>query len=94
MTMTALDRAARVVQRAIGPRLKTRMIPMISFEFDPSVEGAIRVSELIREARATDADSARGGSGEAPDAGGEAAGQDGGGSLDREDDGNGHEPER
>jgi len=55
-TMGVLERAARVVQRAVGPRLKMRTIPRIEFEFDPSVEGSIRVSALIREARATDAD--------------------------------------
>jgi ribosome-binding factor A len=55
-TMSVLENAARVIQRAVGPRLKTRTIPMISFEFDHSIEGSIRVSELIREARATDAD--------------------------------------
>ena len=54
--MAVLDRAARVVQRAVGPRLKMRTIPRIEFEFDPSVEGSIRVSALIREASATDAD--------------------------------------
>ena len=43
-TMAVLEGAARVVQRAVGPRLKTRSIPIISFEFDPSVQGAIRVS--------------------------------------------------
>jgi ribosome-binding factor A len=59
-TMTALSRAATVVQRAVGPRLKTRLVPHVSFEFDPSVEGAIRVSHLIKEARATDADGGRG----------------------------------
>ena len=55
-TMAVLEKAARVVQRAVGPRLKMRTIPRIEFEFDPSVEGSIRVSALIREARATDAD--------------------------------------
>ena len=54
-TMKALDRAARVVRRAVAPRLRTRLIPSISFEFDESVEGAFRVEGLIREARATDA---------------------------------------
>jgi ribosome-binding factor A len=59
-TMAVLERAARVVQRAVGPRLKMRTIPRIEFEFDPSVEGSIRVSALIREARATDADAVAG----------------------------------
>ncbi len=55
-TMEALHRAARVVQRECGPRLKTRTIPHVEFEFDPSVEGAINMSQLIKQARATDAD--------------------------------------
>ena len=62
-TMQALSRAASVVQRACGPRLKTRIIPQIEIEFDPSVEGAIQVSKLIEKARASDPD---GGEGTAP----------------------------
>lgn len=76
-TMKALDRAARVVRRAIAPRLKTRLVPAISFEFDESVEGAFRVEGIIREARATDANpgaaeavSTEEEAGEAPAAGG------------------------
>ncbi len=60
-TMQALSRVASVVQRACGPRLKTRIMPQIEFEFDPSVAGAIRMSQLIKEARASDPD---GGTGE------------------------------
>lgn len=59
-TMKALNSAVKVVQRAVGPRLKTRTMPRIEFEFDPSVEGSIRVSQLIREARATDIDGGKG----------------------------------
>ena len=55
-TMRALAHATNVVRRAVAPRLKTRLMPSISFEFDESVEGAIRVESLIREARATDSD--------------------------------------
>jgi ribosome-binding factor A len=55
-TMHALARASKVVRRAVAPRLKTRLVPSISFEFDESVEGAIRVEGLIRQARATDSD--------------------------------------
>ena len=54
-TMKALARAGKVVRHAIAPRLKTRLVPSLSFEFDESVEGAFRVEGLIREARATDA---------------------------------------
>jgi ribosome-binding factor A len=56
-TMQALIRAAKVVKRACGPRLKTRIMPQIEFEFDPSVAGAIRIRQLIEEARASDPDS-------------------------------------
>ena len=62
-TMHALARATKVVRKAVAPRLKTRLLPSISFQFDESVEGAARVQGLIREARATDSDAAR------PDAG-------------------------
>ena len=55
-TMHALVRATKVVRKAVAPRLKTRLIPSISFEFDESVEGAIRVEGLIKQARATDPD--------------------------------------
>ena len=55
-TMHALARATKVVRKAVAPRLKTRLLPSISFEFDESVEGAARVQDLIREARATDSD--------------------------------------
>jgi len=55
-TMDVLGHAARIVQRAVAPRLRTRIIPHISFQFDASVEGTARLSRLIREARATDAD--------------------------------------
>ena len=62
-TMQALSRAATVVRRAVAPRLKTRIIPHIEFEFDPSVQKAIQMEQLIREARASDPD---GGTGEDP----------------------------
>ena len=60
-TMKALSRAVRVVQRSCGPRLKTRIIPHIQFEFDPSVEGAIHISQLIGKARASDPDGGKAG---------------------------------
>lgn len=58
-TMKALARAASVVRRAIAPRLKTRLLPSVSFDFDESVSGAIHMSELINAARNTDADKVR-----------------------------------
>ena len=48
-----------MVRRAVAPRLKTRLVPTITFEFDESIQGVFRVEGLIREARATDADAAR-----------------------------------
>ncbi len=53
-TMKALARASMVVRRAIAPRLKTRLLPSISIEFDESLEEALHVEDLIRDARATD----------------------------------------
>jgi ribosome-binding factor A len=76
-TMEVLHGAARVVQRAYGPRLKTRIIPRVEFEFDPSVEGAIHMSQLINEARASDPD---GGAGESA----AGSGHGGAGSAERE----------
>ena len=86
-TMKALSRASSVVQRSCGPRLKTRIIPHIQFEFDPSVEGAIHVSQLIDKARASDPDGGAGAVRRAHDArvlseakgAGAAADDDGGG---------------
>ena len=90
-TMHALARATKVVRRAVAPRLKTRLVPSISFEFDESVEGAIRVQGLIKEARATDSDAPK------PD-GGASVDEDAGGtdeSTDRETDGGADDaPER
>jgi ribosome-binding factor A len=65
-TMHALSRATKVVRKAVAPRLKTRLLPSITFEFDESVEGAAHIMELIREARATDPDAPK------PDAGDDA----------------------
>jgi ribosome-binding factor A len=66
-TMHALAHATKVVRKAVAPRLKTRLLPSIEFEFDESVEGAARVQGLIREARATDSDAPK------PDAEGDTA---------------------
>ena len=100
-TMRALTRAAKVVRRAVAPRLKTRLIPSISFEFDESIEGAIRVEDLIREARATDSDAPKpdaggrpdepGGGAEAPGVPAEEAAVEGGRERDTEP---GSEPDR
>jgi ribosome-binding factor A len=74
-TMAVLEGAVRVVQRAVGPRLKMRSMPHIDFEYDPSIEGAVRVSQLIREARATDFDSVAAAAAAAVP-GGEASGEE------------------
>ena len=49
-----LTQARPYVQSAVAGALKTRVTPAISFEFDPSIEGSIRVSNLIDQARAED----------------------------------------
>jgi ribosome-binding factor A len=49
-----LAQARPFVQSAVAGALRTRVTPSISFEFDPSVEGSIRVSHLIDQARAED----------------------------------------
>jgi ribosome-binding factor A len=67
-TMHALSRATKVVRKAVGPRLKTRLLPSISFEFDESVEGAAHIQELIRKARATDPDAPKSDAGDEVDA--------------------------
>jgi len=68
-TMHALARATKVVRKAVAPRLKTRLLPSISFEFDESVEGVARMQDLIREARATDTDAPTPEAGESGDGG-------------------------
>jgi ribosome-binding factor A len=45
----ALNSAAGHVQRAIAVAFSTRRSPRVTFQFDKSIEGAIRVTGLIEE---------------------------------------------
>ena len=46
-TMKALEHAAGFIKRRCGDSLKLRFTPQIKFEFDPSVDKAARLSELL-----------------------------------------------
>lgn len=50
-TRHALEDARPYVQRRIAEGLKTRTAPLLSFEFDASVEGAIRMGGLLKQLR-------------------------------------------
>lgn len=49
-SLLALERARGFVQFHLGRRLRIRQVPAISFLFDESIEGAIRISQLIDKA--------------------------------------------
>jgi ribosome-binding factor A len=46
-TAHALEGATGFIQRAVARTLQTRQTPVLHFQFDPSIEGSIRVSKLI-----------------------------------------------
>ncbi|MEM7203027.1 MAG: 30S ribosome-binding factor RbfA [Planctomycetota bacterium] len=46
-----LEHAARYVQREIGGILRTRTVPQVRFVFDESIEGSIRVQQIIDRLR-------------------------------------------
>jgi ribosome-binding factor A len=48
----ALDRANGFIRRQIAQVLHTRSVPVVRFVFDESIEGAIRVSNLLEDLRA------------------------------------------
>ena len=48
----ALDRATGFVRRQIAQILHTRTVPALRFLFDESIEGALRVNDLLTELRA------------------------------------------
>ena len=52
--MRALDSARGKIQAMVAGRLKTRITPQLSFEFDEGIARSIRVSQLIDEAVAED----------------------------------------
>jgi ribosome-binding factor A len=64
----ALDHARLFIQRRVAEGLRTRVAPQVAFEFDESVEGAIRMGGLLKQLREERAPPAPdGGSGSAPE---------------------------
>ena len=45
----ALEDGRGFIQRAVAKALRTRTTPHLEFEFDQSIEGSVRISELLRE---------------------------------------------
>lgn len=70
-TLRALTDARTAIRMCVGQALKIRRVPEIDFALDTSVDKSIRMSELIREARASDPDG--GEAAEAPAAGADQA---------------------
>jgi ribosome-binding factor A len=50
-TLHALKHAKGYVQSQIAAALHTRVTPVVRFEYDESVEGAVRVSRILNELR-------------------------------------------
>jgi ribosome-binding factor A len=50
-TQHALESARGHVQSQIAATMRTRVTPIIRFEYDESVEGAVRVSRILEEIR-------------------------------------------
>ena len=48
-TRHALNDARGFIQRRIGQTLRTRLVPHLEFEYDESIEGAFRVSSILKE---------------------------------------------
>jgi ribosome-binding factor A len=67
-TLHALEHARLFIQRRVAEGLRTRSAPALSFEFDPSVEGAIKMGGLLKSLR-----DERGDAPQLPAGGGEAA---------------------
>lgn len=57
----ALQHARRFVQREVAEILPTRTAPELRFVFDDSIEGSIRIQELIREVNPNPEDSSEDG---------------------------------
>ncbi len=45
----ALRHARAYVQRSVAAALPTRTVPRLEFHFDPSIEGAIRITRILKE---------------------------------------------
>lgn len=52
-TQAGLTRAAPYIRRLLGERLRLRFTPELRFQFDPSVEGGIRVQQILDAAKST-----------------------------------------
>jgi ribosome-binding factor A len=50
-TLDSLNRAAGYIRRLLGPRLRLRRMPELSFVFDQSIEQGARMMQIIEEIR-------------------------------------------
>lgn len=71
-TAHALDSAKGFVQRRIGDGLRLRSTPLVEFEYDESVEGAIKMGALLKQLRTDRGEPAEGESPDSPDPSGAA----------------------
>jgi ribosome-binding factor A len=55
LTEQALTSSRGYVQREVAGMLKTRKSPRLEFQFDPSIEGAARITDLVDRATQEDA---------------------------------------
>lgn len=53
-TLKELQAASGFIQGTLGPRLRTRNTPILTFKLDRSVERSRRISQLIRQALGDD----------------------------------------
>lgn len=51
-TRHALSEARGYVQREVAKVLRTRTVPHMVFEYDPAIDGAMRVEELLKQVEA------------------------------------------
>ncbi|MHC4871721.1 MAG: 30S ribosome-binding factor RbfA [Planctomycetota bacterium] len=56
LCLEAIRHSAGYLQSQIGKSIRTKVIPELKFYIDKSIETSARISSLIKEARATDAD--------------------------------------
>jgi ribosome-binding factor A len=61
LTEKALTSARGYVQREVAGMLRTRKAPRLEFAFDPSIEGAARITDLIAKVNREDAERRAGG---------------------------------
>ena len=50
-TVDGLNRAAGFLRRRLGTRLRLKHLPRIRFVYDPTLDDACRISELLAESR-------------------------------------------